>query len=70
MWRKTRRPNQGSTCIGTDPNRNFQFRWNTGGSSSAPCSETFHGPNPNSEIEVRGICDYGKKTFTKIKRIH
>jgi hypothetical protein len=30
MWRKTRRPNQGSSCIGTDPNRNFPYKWNTG----------------------------------------
>ena len=23
MWRKTRRPNEGSDCVGTDGNRNF-----------------------------------------------
>lgn len=27
MWRKTRRPNPGSICTGTDPNRNFGFQW-------------------------------------------
>ena len=27
-WRKTRKPNSGSPCIGTDPNRNFNYHWN------------------------------------------
>lgn len=27
MWRKTRRPNSGSTCVGTDPNRNYAYNW-------------------------------------------
>lgn len=27
LWRKTRRPNSGSTCVGTDANRNFDFQW-------------------------------------------
>jgi carboxypeptidase A1 len=61
MWRKTRRPNQGSSCVGTDPNRNWSYRWNSGGSSSNPCSETFHGPAPFSEPEVKLMADYGKK---------
>jgi len=67
MWRKTRRPNQGSTCIGTDPNRNFPYRWNSGGSSGSPCSEIFHGPTASSEVEVRNIIEYGKKLGTNLK---
>lgn len=27
LWRKTRSPNAGSTCVGTDANRNFDFQW-------------------------------------------
>ena len=27
LWRKSRRPNRGSECIGTDLNRNFDFQW-------------------------------------------
>ncbi|XP_015771629.1 PREDICTED: carboxypeptidase A1-like [Acropora digitifera] len=27
MWRKTRSPNRGSLCMGTDPNRNWNFKW-------------------------------------------
>lgn len=35
MWRKNRRLNPGSTCYGTDLNRNFAFRW---GSEFTSCS--------------------------------
>lgn len=27
LWRKNRRPNAGSSCVGTDLNRNFPFQW-------------------------------------------
>lgn len=27
MWRKNRKPNSGSSCVGTDLNRNFGFQW-------------------------------------------
>ncbi len=27
MWRKTRKPNSKSNCVGTDPNRNWAFHW-------------------------------------------
>ncbi|KAK9702763.1 Zinc carboxypeptidase [Popillia japonica] len=47
MWRKTRTPY--GSCYGADPNRNWGYRWNTGGASSNPCSDTFAGPNPFSE---------------------
>jgi len=53
LWRKTRQPH--GTCIGADPNRNFDFFWNGGGSSTNPCSDTFHGPNPFSEPETAAI---------------
>ena len=36
MWRKNRAPNQGSSCVGTDLNRNFGYYWYTGGSSNSP----------------------------------
>jgi hypothetical protein len=54
MWRKTRRPNPGSSCVGTDPNRNYDFGYGRNdGSSPSACSETFRGPNANSENEIR-----------------
>ena len=27
MWRKNRQPNSGSSCVGTDINRNFDSEW-------------------------------------------
>jgi len=58
LWRKTRRPNPGSTCIGTDPNRNWGYQWGGPGASTNPCSETFRGPNAFSEVEVKTVADY------------
>lgn len=56
MWRKTMSTNNGSACLGTDPNRNFDFQWQVGTSTSDnPCAITYRGPNPNSEVEVRII---------------
>jgi len=55
MWRKTRTPNPGSTCIGTDPNRNWDFEWGGAGTSPLPCSDSYHGPRPFSEIEVSSV---------------
>ncbi len=55
MWRKNRRPNAGSSCVGTDLNRNFGFKWMTGGSSSEPCSDVYSGPVPDSELETKAI---------------
>ncbi|XP_030380363.1 carboxypeptidase B-like [Scaptodrosophila lebanonensis] len=51
LWRKTRQPSS-AECIGSDPNRNFDFHWNEGGSSSDPCSDTYGGPQALSEPEV------------------
>ncbi|XP_072254856.1 carboxypeptidase A1-like [Pyxicephalus adspersus] len=60
MWRKTRSPNTGSTCIGTDPNRNWDAGFGGGGSSSNPCSETYRGRAAHSESEVKAIVDFVK----------
>jgi len=59
LWRKNRRaPPQGSTCYGVDTNRNWPSYWNRGGSSNNPCSETYMGVSPASEIEVQTIMKY------------
>jgi carboxypeptidase A2 len=53
FWRKNRSPNSGSSCLGTDLNRNADGPWNAGGSSSNPCSDTYHGSSANSELETQ-----------------
>ncbi|XP_058502291.1 carboxypeptidase A5 [Solea solea] len=60
MWRKTRKPNRGSSCIGVDPNRNWDAGFGGPGASSNPCSETYHGPSAHSESEVKSIVDFVK----------
>merc|ERR1712168_1257847 len=57
MRRKTRSDNGGS-CKGVDPNRNWGFKWSLIGSSSNKCSNKYHGPSPFSEIEVVNVRDY------------
>ncbi|XP_028603199.2 carboxypeptidase A1-like isoform X2 [Podarcis muralis] len=60
MWRKTRSQNSGSSCIGVDPNRNWDAGFGEAGSSGNPCTETYRGPYPNSEPEVKAIVDFVK----------
>jgi len=55
MWRKNRSSNPGSTCIGTDLNRNGAYMWMTGGSSNNPCSDTYAGRGPASELELIAV---------------
>jgi carboxypeptidase T len=59
-WRKTRKPaSSSSSAIGTDPNRNWGYRWGCcGGSSSSPSSETYRGTAAFSEPETRAVSDF------------
>ncbi|NXT80712.1 CBPA1 Carboxypeptidase, partial [Zapornia atra] len=58
MWRKTRSSQTGSSCVGVDPNRNWDAGFGGFGSSSNPCAETYRGPYANSESEVKAIVDF------------
>jgi len=55
FWRKSRNVNAGSSCIGTDLNRNYDYQWNSGGSSGSPCSDTYRGTSGGSEPETQAI---------------
>ncbi|ELU14422.1 hypothetical protein CAPTEDRAFT_21335 [Capitella teleta] len=57
MWRKNRRINSGSSCIGVDLNRNWGWGWDGPGSSTDPCSDTYRGASADSEPEVRAVED-------------
>ncbi|XP_006158909.1 carboxypeptidase A4 [Tupaia chinensis] len=58
LWRKTRSLNPGSRCFGTDPNRNWDANFAGEGTSNNPCSEIYHGPHANSEVEVKSVVDF------------
>ncbi|XP_045877207.1 carboxypeptidase A4 isoform X2 [Meles meles] len=58
LWRKTRSVNPGSPCVGADPNRNWNASFAGEGASDNPCSEIYHGPQANSEVEVKSVVDF------------
>ncbi|KAM3955733.1 LOW QUALITY PROTEIN: carboxypeptidase B-like [Aphomia sociella] len=58
FWRKTRSTDQSSLstmCPGVDGNRNYDFFWNTVGTSNSACADTYAGSRPFSEIETRVV---------------
>ncbi|CAG9832793.1 unnamed protein product [Diabrotica balteata] len=65
MWRKTR-SDYGAGCIGTDPNRNWGYKWNELGASTYPCADTYAGPSAFSEIETKSLSEYMSKVENKI----
>ncbi|MGE3261516.1 MAG: M14 family metallopeptidase [Bacteriovoracia bacterium] len=57
MWRKNR-VNPTARCAGTDLNRNYGFKWGTGGSSSDTCSDIYMGPKAFSEPETIAVKNF------------
>ncbi|MDQ3004574.1 MAG: M14 family metallopeptidase [Chloroflexota bacterium] len=58
-WRKNRQPNPGSSYVGTDLNRNWDYRWGCcGGSSGTTSSETYRGPAPFSAPETTVVSNF------------
>ncbi|KAK3859034.1 hypothetical protein Pcinc_034809 [Petrolisthes cinctipes] len=68
LWRKSRSNLKSSPlCSGVDLNRNFGFKWSTGGSSPQPCSSVYAGPEPFSEPESRALRDILLKNKKQLK---
>ncbi|MFF4487162.1 M14 family metallopeptidase [Streptomyces sp. NPDC001544] len=58
-WRKNRQPNAGSSYVGTDLNRNWNYKWGCcGGSSGSASSETYRGASAESAPEVKVVADF------------
>lgn len=58
-WRKNRQPHPTSSSIGTDPNRNYGYRWGCcGGSSGSPGSENYRGWRAFSAPESKAMADF------------
>ncbi|KAG9321357.1 hypothetical protein KVV02_007155 [Mortierella alpina] len=63
MHRKNTQPNPSNPeCLGTDTNRNWDFHWNEGGSSSDVCADDYMGPKAFSSPEATNIGKYLKDT--------
>ncbi len=59
FWRKNRQPTPGTTSIGTDLNRNYNYHRGGGGrTSSNPAAITFRGPRAFSTPEDRAMRDF------------
>ncbi|HEU0089384.1 MAG TPA: M14 family metallopeptidase [Pseudonocardiaceae bacterium] len=59
LWRKNRQPNQGTSEVGTDLNRNWGTQWGCcGGSSGDPGDDTYRGPAPFSAPETAQLRDW------------
>ncbi|WP_330288097.1 M14 family metallopeptidase [Streptomyces sp. NBC_00576] len=58
-WRKNRQPNSGSSNVGTDLNRNWNYRFGCcGGSSGSTSSETYRGASAESAPEVKVVANF------------
>ncbi|EEY22980.1 carboxypeptidase A4 [Verticillium alfalfae VaMs.102] len=70
LWRKNRQVRTGASCIGTDINRNWPYKWDVpGGSSTNPCSETYRGLAPGDTPEMQVLTNHtlGLSRTTGIK---
>ncbi|XP_042566248.1 carboxypeptidase A6 [Clupea harengus] len=67
FWRKTRSKNHKYHCRGVDANRNWKVKWCEEGASSHPCDETYCGPSPESEPEVKAVAKFLRKRRKQVK---
>ncbi|KAA8580790.1 hypothetical protein FQN60_013748 [Etheostoma spectabile] len=67
FWRKTRSKNHKFHCRGVDANRNWKVKWCEEGASSHPCDDTYCGPFPESEPEVKAVARFLRKYKKRVK---
>jgi murein tripeptide amidase MpaA len=67
LWRKNRKTYKGTSCVGADPNRNFDAGFGGPGTSNSPCSDTYHGPSAFSEEESAAMRDVLKANRGRVK---
>ncbi|KAL2152219.1 hypothetical protein VTH82DRAFT_5403 [Thermothelomyces myriococcoides] len=63
LWRKNRQSTSGSSCLGHDINRNWDFKWDvSGGASTNPCAQDFRGSEPADAPETQALAAFLQKT--------
>uniref|UniRef100_A0AAX7T7K7 Peptidase M14 domain-containing protein n=1 Tax=Astatotilapia calliptera TaxID=8154 RepID=A0AAX7T7K7_ASTCA len=67
FWRKTRSKNHKFHCRGVDANRNWKVKWCDEGASSHPCDDTYCGPFPESEPEVKAVAKFLRKHKKRVE---
>lgn len=69
LWRKNRQTRSGVSCVGTDMNRNWPYKWDVaGGASTNPCDETYKGAAGGDTPENKALIAFSK-TLTNGKGI-
>ncbi|KAL2917990.1 hypothetical protein HK105_202404 [Polyrhizophydium stewartii] len=69
LWRKNREPNSGSSCVGTDPNRNFPYKWGGEGASTSKCAEDYRGTAALSTKEAQALTSFIKSLSNVVSYI-
>ncbi|KAJ8682550.1 hypothetical protein QAD02_018342 [Eretmocerus hayati] len=68
FWRKNRSKNNSTECVGTDLNRNWNYHWDEAEMESQdPCSDSYKGSEPFSEIETSTLSQFIKSISEKIE---
>ncbi|TRY57726.1 hypothetical protein DNTS_016594, partial [Danionella cerebrum] len=67
FWRKTRSKIPKYYCRGVDANRNWKVKWCEEGASFHPCDDTYCGPHPESEPEVKAVVKFLRKHRKRFK---
>ncbi|KAG1954006.1 carboxypeptidase A6 [Pimephales promelas] len=67
FWRKTRSKIPKYHCRGVDANRNWKVKWCDQGASLHPCDDTYCGPFPESEPEVKAVAKFLRKHRKRVK---
>ncbi|XP_032876275.1 carboxypeptidase A6 [Amblyraja radiata] len=65
--RKTRSNSTNFSCRGVDANRNWKIKWCSEGASLHPCADTYCGPMPESEPEVKAVANFLRKNKKQVK---
>ncbi|MEP7082414.1 MAG: M14 family zinc carboxypeptidase [Chloroflexota bacterium] len=58
LWRKNRQPTPDPNAIGTDINRNFEYRWGTNPLNASPFADTYRGSSAWSTPEAAAFRDF------------
>ncbi|KAL8917089.1 MAG: hypothetical protein Q9208_008168 [Pyrenodesmia sp. 3 TL-2023] len=70
LWRKNRQPTSGSTCLGHDINRNWNYQWSTpGGSSTDPCAQDFRGIRAADAPETVVLANFVNKLAASAQKL-
>ncbi|KAL9035342.1 MAG: hypothetical protein Q9180_004914, partial [Flavoplaca navasiana] len=70
LWRKNRQSTSGSSCLGHDINRNWNYQWATpGGASTDPCAQDFKGLQPSDAPETTVLASFVNRLAASAQKL-